>query len=133
MSGWIKVNTDGSAIGSPSISGAGGIFRNFKGYVKGASAFNTCTSFAYIAELKAVMFAIHKAKELGWCNMWIECDSTCVVHLLQSRSLEVPWTIQQQGDSCLVDLQSLCIVVSHTYREGNAVADKLAKFSIQHS
>ena len=39
--GWTKVNTDGSAVGAPGCSGAGGIFRNSRGYVKGAFAFNT--------------------------------------------------------------------------------------------
>ena len=34
LSVWIKVNTDGSIIGSPGISGAGGVFCNSRGYVK---------------------------------------------------------------------------------------------------
>ena len=36
ISGWIKVNTDGSIIGTPSCFGAGGVFKNLRGYVIGA-------------------------------------------------------------------------------------------------
>ena len=125
------MNTDGSASGSPGASGAGGVFRNSRGFVKGAFAFNTGISFAYIAELKAAMFAIAKAKELGWNNLWIECDSTWVVHLLQSRSLDVPWIVRHQWDTCLADLNCLRVIVFHIYREGNIVADMLAKLGFQ--
>ena len=96
--GWVKANTDGSAIGSPRMSGAGGIFCNARGFVKGAFAFNTGMDFAYIAELQAAMFAIRKAKELGWCNLWLECDSTWVVNLFQTHSTNVPWVVQLQWD-----------------------------------
>ena len=36
--GWIKVNTDGAALGSPGVGGCGGIFRNCRAFVKGCFA-----------------------------------------------------------------------------------------------
>ena len=38
-SGWIKVNTDGSYLGSPGLVGAGGIFRTSSGFPHGAFSF----------------------------------------------------------------------------------------------
>ncbi|KAK3230347.1 hypothetical protein Dsin_002228 [Dipteronia sinensis] len=37
-SGWIKVNIDGATIGSLRVSGCGGIFRNYRDFVKGCFA-----------------------------------------------------------------------------------------------
>ncbi|KAK3198463.1 hypothetical protein Dsin_021878 [Dipteronia sinensis] len=34
-SGWIKVNTDSAAMGSPGVGGCGGIFQNCRAFVKG--------------------------------------------------------------------------------------------------
>lgn len=33
--GWIKCNSDGSALGAPGMSTCGGVFRNSRGFVKG--------------------------------------------------------------------------------------------------
>ncbi|WCJ42896.1 hypothetical protein M5689_023675 [Euphorbia peplus] len=35
LPGWIKVNTDGSVAGSPTIAGAGGIFQTTRGFSSG--------------------------------------------------------------------------------------------------
>ena len=78
------------------------------------------------------MFAVKKAKEFGWSNLWLECDSSWVVHLFSSRSVEVPWEVRHQWDSCLDDLTNLNFVVSHIFREGNGVADSLAKYGAHH-
>ena len=74
------------------------------------------------------MFAIRNVKELGWCNLWLECDSTWVVNLFQTCSTNVPWVVRLQWDYCLYDFGGMNFIVSHIYREGNGVADRLAKF-----
>ena len=59
--GWIKVNIDGSAMGTPGAAGSGGIFRNASAFPRGSFAFSMGSTFAYMAELIAAMFAIEVA------------------------------------------------------------------------
>ncbi|XP_050222916.1 uncharacterized protein LOC126673008 [Mercurialis annua] len=125
---WIKVNTDGSATGSPGIAGSGGIFRNARGFPKGAFAFGIGSSLAFIAELRAAMFAIKVAWNKGWLNLWLESDSLFVVDALKTKSMNVPWRVMDQWLDCLFYISKMNVVVSHIYREGNVVADILAKY-----
>lgn len=37
--GWIKCNTDGSALGAPGLATCGGVFRNSRGFVQGVEVF----------------------------------------------------------------------------------------------
>lgn len=53
--GWIKVNTDGSANGSPSIVGCGGIFLTYIGFCKGCFAKPLRIIYAFGVELWGVI------------------------------------------------------------------------------
>ncbi|KAF1877208.1 hypothetical protein Lal_00011978 [Lupinus albus] len=55
MVGWIKINSDGAAHGSPGFVGGGSIFRDYKGDV------------------------------LGWNTFWLECDSSLVVDIFNAK------------------------------------------------
>ncbi|KAI9166139.1 hypothetical protein LWI28_026893 [Acer negundo] len=44
---WIKVNTDGAAMGSPGFGGCGGIFRNYRAFMKGCFAIPLGQVFAF--------------------------------------------------------------------------------------
>ena len=67
--GWIKVNTDGSSLGAPGPSGCGGIFRTYRGFVKGCSSIAVDDRFAFEAELHAFIITIEKAVEFNWNNL----------------------------------------------------------------
>ncbi|KAI9192216.1 hypothetical protein LWI28_019629 [Acer negundo] len=77
--GWIKVNTDGVAMGSPGFGGIGGIFRNCRAFVKGCFAIPLGQVFAFKAELLAASLAINFAWKYGWHRLWLESDSSYVV------------------------------------------------------
>ena len=124
--GWLKVNTDGSAFGSPGLAGCGGIFRTPRGFFKGAFAIPLGKSFAYEAELVGAIHAISYAFDFGWTNLWLECDSSYVVTLLRTRSSSVHWRWKPSWLRCLERISKMNFHVSHIYREGNAVADILA-------
>ena len=47
---WVKVNTDGSYSYDTDKSGAGGVFRNTRGFSLGCFAFPTGNVLAYVAE-----------------------------------------------------------------------------------
>lgn len=130
---WIKINTDGSALGSPGEARAGGIFRTSCGYARGSFAFRIGCSFAYLAELQAAIYAVNMAWDRGWHQLWLECDSSYVVGLFQSKSHHVPWTVKPMWLHCLHLVSNMHFRVSHIFREGNVAADLLAKHGVSAS
>lgn len=125
--GWMKVNTDGSAIGSPGLLGGGGVFRNCRGLVHGCFALSFGYGFSYEVELRAAMYAIRTAWSNGWLSLWLESDSSYVVHLLRSSSIQVPWHLAAEWVRCLHLVSCMNFRVFHIYREGNGFADRLAR------
>ena len=63
--GWIKVNTDGVAMGSPGVGGCGGIFQNCRAFVKGCFAIPLSQVFAVEVEILADSLAINFAWKYG--------------------------------------------------------------------
>lgn len=53
--GWIKINTDGAAIGAPGRAGCGGIFRTYRRFCKGCFANPLDNLYAFEAELMGVI------------------------------------------------------------------------------
>ncbi|KAK2650226.1 hypothetical protein Ddye_017715 [Dipteronia dyeriana] len=88
--GWTKVNIDGAALSSPGAGGCGGIFHNFRAFVKGCFAVPLDHVFAFEAELLAASIAINFAWQNGWHQIWLKSDSSYVVQLLSYRSEQVP-------------------------------------------
>ena len=127
--GWIKVNTDGSSLGAPGPSGCGGIFRTYRGFVKGCFSVALDDGFAFEAELHAFIIAIEKAVEFNWNNLWIESDSTMVINAFMKKTVSIPWKIRNRWLNALKLSNTFNLKVSHIYREGNMVADKLATYS----
>ena len=73
--------------------------------------------------------AIEIAKKFNWSPLWIETDSSYVVSIFLTGSLKVPWEVRSRWSIALSDAKNLQVHVSHIYREGNCVADKLASMS----
>ena len=129
--GWIKVNTDGAAMGSPGVGGCGGIFRNCRAFVKGCFAIPLGQVFAFEAELLAASLDINFAWKYGWHRIWLESVSSYVVQLLSSRSELVPWRVRQAWQRCIFQISHMDFQVSHIFREGNQVADTLSKHALE--
>ena len=127
---WIKVNTDGSFFGTTGAAGAGGIFRTSARFPRGAFAFGIENAHAYLAELSATVYAIEIASEKGWKNLWLECDSLWAVTLFRKLSHDVPWKLLHKWINCLHLISHMNFKVSHIFREGNQVADCLAKYGV---
>ncbi|XP_055962061.1 uncharacterized protein LOC130015619 [Mercurialis annua] len=129
-SNWMKVNTDGAALGAPGLAGAGGIFRNYRGFVQRCFAIPLGICFAYEAEMVAVIYAIQEAWRVGWNNIWIECDSLVIVNAIKGGNLAVPWKWKLAWQTCLFYLSKMNWVVTHIFREGNEAADILSKKAV---
>ncbi|XP_057775108.1 uncharacterized protein LOC130994090 [Salvia miltiorrhiza] len=120
---WMKVNTDGSALGAPGSIAAGRVYRDHRGWVRGCFHFKRGLGFAFETELLAVIYVITIAHHKDWRHLWLEADLAYVVRLLNSHSLDIPWRFLASWKWTLRLLQDLRLQVSHIYREGNNVAD----------
>ncbi|XP_057790938.1 uncharacterized protein LOC131008050 [Salvia miltiorrhiza] len=126
---WIKVNTDGSALGAPGKIAAGGVFRDNWAWVRGCFHVKGGVGYAFEAELLAITHAIRIAHNRGWLYLWIESDSVYIVKILANRSCNVPWRFIAAWREILRLLPESHLQVTHIYREGNKVADIMANDS----
>ncbi|XP_019435167.1 PREDICTED: uncharacterized protein LOC109341679 [Lupinus angustifolius] len=95
-SGWVKINSDGAAKGSPGHAGGGAIFRGTFGSCLGcfASYFNIQDSL--YPEVLAAILAIQIASSKDWLLVWLECDSSSVVEIFRG-TMVVPWKLRFDG------------------------------------
>ncbi|KAL8515515.1 hypothetical protein ACS0TY_014270 [Phlomoides rotata] len=108
----MKVNVNGGAAGSPGQLRGGGVFRDNFGVFRCCFAASFGAGFAFEAELATTFMALDLAFERHWNAIWLETNSSYVVHVLKARPLE------------------MSLVVSHIFREGNASADRLTREAI---
>ncbi|XP_019460131.1 PREDICTED: uncharacterized protein LOC109359893 [Lupinus angustifolius] len=125
----IKVNTDGATIGYPGHAGGGAIFRDHSGQCIACMADYYGIEDALFAEFNAALSAILFAISKGWMNLWLECDSTLVVEILNGNH-NPPWKLINKWIQCKAKMVGMNFRVSHIYREGNSCADKLANYGI---
>ena len=64
-------------------------------------------------------------------KIWIKADSLLVVDLLKNNSVPIPWRLHCGWSIFLNCLSQMEFVISHFYREGNQVANKLASFVVR--
>ncbi|KAL0329269.1 UNVERIFIED_CONTAM: hypothetical protein Sradi_4913600 [Sesamum radiatum] len=123
--GWYKLNTDEASKGNPSISGVGGILRDYLGRVIFAFQEPLGTNTKHQAELSTLHRGLEICRNKGFRNIWIETDAKEIIMFLSSprqgawnvqNTLQRIWNIQSQME-CRI---------SHIFREDNQAADFLA-------
>lgn len=127
---WLKVNIDGAALGSLGIAGGGRVFRNTRGFVKCCFAAPFGVAFAVKTELLYVIHALELAKDKAWDWIWLECDSKCVVDLIDSKSHKVLGIYRAFWSLCLEFVANIYFRVFLIYHEGNLVANCLSKHAL---
>lgn len=125
---WIKVNTDGSARGNPGEAACGGIFRMSRGFVKGLFALPLGIQTSLFAEIMGFITAVEIASKKGWFPLWIETDSLVLVQKVRTQSFDVPWGVRVRWKKCLSILKDKTFSITHVFREGNQVADRMANY-----
>ena len=125
--GWFKLNTDGSSILHRGLAGGGGIIRDaFGNWVIGFSSSFDFTS-SIMAELSALRHGLVMAKNIGVAKIVVELDAKIAVNLItnMSKTKKSMKSIVMECKNLLQQFQEY--IVQHNYREGNRVADVLAK------
>lgn len=126
----IKLNTDGSSIGNPGLSGSGGIFRDFLGNWVLGYARNVGLSSPLAAEIWAIRDGLVLAIQRGFQNLIVESDSRIAVLLLLKGSVSTHPLSTLILDCRMLMQQFLQIQLVNIVRESNMCADQLAKMGL---
>ncbi|GLT97931.1 hypothetical protein SLE2022_154720 [Rubroshorea leprosula] len=125
--GWFKLNTDGSSNFTQTCSGAGGIIRNHEGTWVMGFAQNLGYGTNNDAELWGIKISLELAAKLKIKLLEVETDSTFVVNTLADCSVKCLNHRTLIASCRLLTQQFEQVLIKHTYREANGVADTLAK------
>ena len=129
-SGWLKLNTDGSFLPSNNTGGAGAIVRDNKGSVLIASCSRSHNCLdAEEAEARAMLMGIKLLPIRHDTKAIVETDSSSLAAALKctEQNKSRLWFIIDEAKGLLSKLQG--VVVTHTRRHANQVADALAKLA----
>ena len=124
--GYIKINFDGTH--SSSGAAAGFIIRDWRGrFIQAGTRFLEGAPIL-VAEATAMRDGLQAALALGCHNLIVEGDNQIVIQAIQGQ-IHIPWQIQ----TLIRDIRNMLpptvhCLFQHTYREGNAAADWMAKY-----
>ncbi|XP_026383386.1 uncharacterized protein LOC113278869 [Papaver somniferum] len=112
---------------NPGPVGRGVVIRNDNALVLGSLAQALGIDNSTSAEFWGAIHAFRIAQLKGMRKIWFECDSMHVIMVLSNSSL-IPLRLLVHLENCLRHLSSIQFRFSYIYREGNSVADLLAKW-----
>jgi hypothetical protein len=76
-----------------------------------------------------IILAIECAYVRNWKQLWIESDSKLAILAYRNQKI-IPWQLQNRWSNCLLKIIDMDVIVSHVYREGNSIVDKLSKLGL---
>ncbi|KAK3205108.1 hypothetical protein Dsin_019154 [Dipteronia sinensis] len=123
---WIKANTDGCGKGNPGDGACSCVFRNGNSSFIGGFSHNlgVCTSF--VVEMHATLHVICFAFDRGWRWFWLETDSMAVISCFSNPNYSPSWQLCNFWFHSKHLSNQMHFVITHTFWEGNMVADILA-------
>ncbi|KAI0511114.1 hypothetical protein KFK09_011737 [Dendrobium nobile] len=121
---YFKLNTDGSY--NSVTAGCAGIIRDHNGKIVVAFAGPSSGTYAITAEIDSLNFGVKLCQSLGFTNIWIEVDALLLIQYISGNSSYNPTNFYKIREIKLA-LSGMNYSISHILREGNAVADALAK------
>ncbi|CAN0898742.1 Putative ribonuclease H protein At1g65750 [Linum grandiflorum] len=127
LQGWVTVTSDGSFIPSSRHAAVGGAVQDWQGRLLGAYTANLGSCSITRAELRGAIESLRLAWQLGHRRVALQMDSKAALSILQAR--EEP---SHQHASLVLQFRSLLqrdwiVTLSHVFREGNFLADCLAR------
>ena len=130
--GWMKLNTNGSMFGYLGVAGCGGVIRDdYENWISGFTKRIGITN-SFIAEMWGLREGLIMCCNLNIASLIVELDVRAVVDAFNNNHC-VNNIISPILDDCkLLSSRFSRIQFKHCYREGNRVADTLAKISYSH-
>ncbi|XP_060210726.1 uncharacterized protein LOC132637688 [Lycium barbarum] len=128
MPGNIKVNTDGSYLIDSGKAGIGGIVRNSQGELIMAFSKSVQSSINNSAEALAAEFGVKWCYHQGYTNFTLELDSMVIANMINKQDSSNA-KLKQTVNNLLRLQRQTNFQVKHCFREGNQVADSLAKLA----
>ncbi|KAK0586151.1 hypothetical protein LWI29_001876 [Acer saccharum] len=124
---WVKLNVDGSLNPESGMISAGGIVRNHLKNWIGGFALNRGTGSILEAELWGIFEGLQFLWKAGFKKVVVESDSQIAVGLLtnSTHACHPLFSIIQSCKGLMSN--KWCCIIRHVYREGNRVADGIAK------
>lgn len=120
--GWHKTNFDGASRGNRGIASSGGMFRNYRGFVRGCFSLTLGVNSAIYVEMMAFMVAVEIMTHKKWCLLWLESNSMILVDKVFKRSDHAPWRNKMRWRNFLETIARHRFFITYIYREGNKVA-----------
>ncbi|XP_047271026.1 uncharacterized protein LOC107877522 isoform X1 [Capsicum annuum] len=126
--GTLKINSDGSYIHENGRDGIGGLVRNSHGDLLMTFSIPIYSSSSNMAEAMAAELGVKRCYQFGHTNFTLELDSMDLVNMLNNSGV-TNVKLKLMIDSINNIQNKVQMQVRHCYREGNQVADFLAKMA----
>ena len=119
------------AKGNPGKAECGGIIRDHARNTIDAIAIPIGILTSHRVEATAALYTMKVAMEIGYQFLWLEGDSLNIINMLNDKKPST-WTIEDN----IMEIKALTtnfkkVIFSHSYREGNMVADWIANRVVQ--
>lgn len=125
------LNVDGSSKGNPGPSGGGGSFRSHSGQFKLGFSYFYGIGSNMVAESRALLDGLRLAKLHSIPISAIHSDSKALVTLLTTKDAAPPWSLLPWWEELKSFILTFHCPIMHIFREGNQLADALAKYAVQ--
>ncbi|OIT36737.1 putative ribonuclease h protein [Nicotiana attenuata] len=127
--GFVKINSDGSALTNPGKIGAGVIVRDHNCTFIHAIAAPIGEGTNNYAETEGTILGIQWCLNIGFTKVHLETDSALLIQWF-TNGKEFPWSLKMKLQQ-LIGLSKQCesFMCSHVYREANLPAHSLLKLS----
>ncbi|CAN1800305.1 Putative ribonuclease H protein At1g65750 [Linum perenne] len=124
---WVTLNSDGSVLGLPGRSAAGGLIRDSEGNCLDAYTINLGACSITRAEIRGAIEGVRRAWRQGYRKLEIQMDSTAAVAILLDKESTLSHQYALEALEFKDWLQrDWTVTIKHIYREANHAADYLA-------
>ncbi|KAJ1433963.1 Ribonuclease H domain [Sesbania bispinosa] len=124
--GWLKINVDGSVWKELNWAGCGGVVRGADGKWMLGFSMNLGKGSVLLTELRAIEMALRIAWNNRFTNVCVESDSLTAISLIQKGITSSHPFANILKMIQMWNQKDWRIKFSHTFREGNRIADWLA-------
>lgn len=128
--GVYKINVDGSTNNGKIYAGC--IIRNSMGFFVAGFSLSLGRGIALDAKILAGMHGVIFAHSRGWTDLWLESDNALSIKVLQCDGKMIPWRIRSYWDRYVNARRNTSLPATHIFREGNSIADCLARLHSDH-